>query len=243
MKPFLLVSTRPEEEALVSEYQAYLQSTGLSEDRLELAEFDLVGLPPVELGDYQGVFVAGSPYGNITAGTATSRTQRWVAEELREFFRQVLAAEIPCLATGTAMSLLTELLGGKVADEHMELSEVTWVTQTREGMEDPLLAGVAEDFLAYVSHTEAARELPAGAVRLAWSPNCPVQMFRHGQHIYATQFSPELDGEAIQRKTEMYADAGDFRVGDLDMLVGTGRHRTGGQQSALILRNFVKQFS
>lgn len=242
MKPYLLVSTRPEEEALVSEYQAYLRSTGLDEDRLELAEFDLIGLPPVNLTDYQGIFVAGSPYGNTTLGTRVSKTQQWVAEELRDFFGQVLDAGVPVLATGTAMSLLAEKLGGTVAEDNEELSEISSVTVTREGREDPLLEGVGEEFLAYVTHTESVRELPNGAERLAWSVNCPVQMFRQGDSIYGLQFSPELDGEAIQEKIDAYADAGDFGIGDLDMLVSTGRHETGTQKAAGVLKNFVKVF-
>ena len=242
MKPFLLVSTRPEEEALVSEYQAYLRSSGLEEDRLELAEFDLIGLPPMTLSDYQGIFVAGSPYGNTTLGTRVSKTQQWVAEELREFFSQVLEARVPVLATGTAMSLLVEELGGTVAEDNEELSEISSVAITREGRDDPLLADTGEEFLAYVTHTEAVRELPEGAVRLAWSLNCPVQMFRQEDHIYGMQFSPELDAEAIQQKLDAYADAGDFGIGDLDMLVSTGRHQTGSQKAASILRNFVKKF-
>ncbi len=243
MKPFLLVSTRPEEEALVSEYQAYLHSSGLDENRLELAEFDLIGLPPVNLEDYQGIFVAGSPYGSATAGGEPSKTQRWVAEELRDFFRQALEAQVPLLATGTAMSMLLEEVGGTVREDPEELSEVMTITLTREGREDPLLAGVGEEFLAYVTHTEVASQLPEGAERLAWSLNSPIQMFRFGDRVYGAQLSPELDGEAIRRKIEAYADAGDFGIGDLDMLVSTGRHQTGAQKSAKILQNFVSIFS
>lgn len=242
MKPYLLVSTRPEEEALVSEYQAYLLASGLPQERLELAEFDLLGLPPVNLAEYQGVFVAGSPYGNTALSGGVSKTQAWVAEELRDFFDQVVEAGVPCLATGTAMTILAKVLGGTVSSDHGELSEITQITLTREGREDPILAGVEEDFLAYTSHTESCEDVPGDGVRLAWSLNCPIQMFRIGENMYATQFSPELDAEAMQAKIEAYTDAGDFGVGDLDMLVATGRHQTGSQQAALVLKNFVKVF-
>ncbi len=243
MKPFLLVSTRPEEEALVSEYQAYLRSTGLSEDQLQLAEFDLLGLPPVEFEDYAGILVAGSPYGDTTLGSQKSKTQQWVAEELREFFEGALAAQLPLLATGTAMTILATALGGRVDSDHQELSEVMRVTLTREGRDEPITKGLGEDFLAYITHTESVAHLPEGAVRLAWSANCPVQMFRSGDRTFAVQFSPELDAEAIAEKLEAYADAGDFGIGDLDMLVSTGRHETGSQKSAIILKNFVEMFS
>lgn len=239
MKPFLLISTRPEEEALVSEYQAYLHASGLTEDQLELAEFDLIGLPPIDLSDYQGVFVAGSPYGNATVHGKVSKTQRWVAEELRVFFSQVLESDTPCLATGTSMTILAELLGGSTTDEYPELSQVTEVSTTREGRSDPLLAGMNDTFLAYVSHAESCADVPKGAQRLAWSLNCPIQALRYREKTYAVQFNPELDAEAIALQIDAYADAGDFGVGGVDTLVATGRHSEGNHQACQILRNFV----
>ncbi|MSS83318.1 glutamine amidotransferase [Actinomycetaceae bacterium WB03_NA08] len=242
MNPFLLVSTRPDEEALDSEYQAYLRATGLDSEQLDLAEFDLIGLPPIDLSRYRGVFVAGSPYGNATVDGKVSHTQRWVGEELRVLFQQILDTDIPCLATGTAMTILGQTIGATVGEDHAELASIAEITLTSEGRQDPLLEGMPEDFFAYVSHTESCEELPEGAHRLAWSLHCPIQMFRHGKYVYATQFNPELDAEAIQRQLEAYADAGDFGIGDADMLVGTGRHTEGNHLAGRILRQFVKYF-
>lgn len=239
MKPFLLISTRPEEEALVSEYQAYLKASGLSREELELAEFDLIGLPPIDLNRYQGVFVAGSPYGNATVEGRTSKTQHWVAEELRVFLRQMLSSEVPCLCTGTAMTILADLLGGPITDEHVELGEIAEVTVTHEGRQDPLFAGVPEAFVAYVSHSESCESLPEGATRLAWSLNCPIQALRFGAHTYAVQFNPELNAEAINSQITAYAEAGDFGAGDADVLVTIGRHARSEHGAAQILRNFV----
>ncbi len=242
MKPFLLVSTRPEEDALVSEYQAYLHASGLAEHELELAEFDLIGLPPIDLTLYQGVFVAGSPYGNVSVHGQVSETQQWIADELRIFFNQVIDAGTPLMVTGTAMTILNELLGGTVTTRYAEPPQVVDVTLTREGREDPVVSSLAEDFLAYVNHTDACDELPDNAVRLGWSINCPIQTVRYGESVYAVQFNPELDAEAINKQLEAYADAGDFGVGGIDVLVETGRHTEGKHLAGQILRNFVGVF-
>ena len=62
----------------------------------------------------------------------------------------------------------------------------------------PVAGGPARRrFEAFVGHKEAVRDLPAHAVRLASSPACPVQAFRVGQHVYATQFHPELDIDGL----------------------------------------------
>lgn len=240
MKPFLLISTRPEEEALVSEYQAYQRATGLPEEELELAEFDLIGLPPIDLSRYQGVFIAGSPYGNATVHGRVSKTQRWVAEELRVFLSQVLDSDVPCLATGTSMTILAGLLGAPITDQYPELSQVTEVMVTREGRDNPILEGMPESFLAYVSHAESCAAVPDGAERLAWSLNCPIQMLRYPPNVYGVQFNPELNAEAISRQLAAYEDAGDFGVGGVDTLVGTGRLGEGTHHAARILRNFVE---
>ena len=66
------------------------------------------------------------------------------------------------------------------------------------------------DFAAYGGHKEAMVALPAGAVQLATSQACPVQAFRVGSNVYATQFHPELDLEGICTRIEVYKNAGYF---------------------------------
>jgi len=84
------------------------------------------------------------------------------------------------------------------------------VTLTPEGQADPLFAGVPAEFTAYGGHKEAMVRLPPGAVQLATSAACPVQAFRVGANVYATQFHPELDLEGICTRIEVYKDAGYF---------------------------------
>ena len=62
----------------------------------------------------------------------------------------------------------------------------------------------------FLGHKEAVRRLPDGAVLLASSTTCPVQAFRLGEHVYATQFHPELDVEGLCLRIEIYRDYGYF---------------------------------
>lgn len=245
MKPFLLVSTRPEEEALASEYQAYLRSSGLESGELELAEFDLIGLPPVEPERYSGVFVAGSPYGGAADGYV-SASQKMVREELTSLFQQLLDAGTPILATGSSMAILAEVLGLPTSAEYAEFGEVTEIEVTREGKEDPVFGDLPSRFPAYVNHAEAVEELPSpaaqSAVRLAWSLNTPIQAFRAGEHVYAVQFSPELDAGLMQAKMQAFQDAGDTGIGDTESLVTAGRYGDGGQAAGRVLSGFVRVF-
>ena len=47
-------------------------------------------------------------------------------------------------------------------------------------------------------------------MRLASSPACPVQAFRVGRHVYATQFHPELDIHGLCTRIDVYRHAGYF---------------------------------
>lgn len=46
-------------------------------------------------------------------------------------------------------------------------------------------------------HSDAI-ELPAQAERLAWTENCEVQAFAHGEAVLGLQFHPEVDADAMQ---------------------------------------------
>lgn len=243
MKPFLLVSTRPEEEALDSEYQAYLKGSGLEPDQLDLAEFDLVGLPPIDPEKYAGVFVAGSPYGTAGEDGYVSSTQAWVRSELEDLFRQLLEADTPILATGTAATILGTVVGAAVSGENAEYGEVVDIELDRLAKDDPIFGGLSRVFLAYVNHGEAIDELPEGTVRLARSLNTPVQAFRYDPYTYAVQFNPELDADAIAVQIEAFIDAGDLGLADSESLVGMGRHTQGTHSAAQILRAFAEHFS
>ena len=242
MKPFLLVSTRGEEEALDSEYQAYLSASGLERDELELAEFDLLGLPPIEPKDYAGVFVAGSPYGGASDDLYVSQTQQDVRAELSDLFTQLLEAGTPLLATGTAMTVLGEVLGATVSATNAEFAELVDIELTDEGKKDPVLSESPAVFIAYANHSEAIDELPEGSVRLARSLYAPIQIVRHGENVYATQFNPELDAGLISSKAQAFEDAGDTGFGDVEALVAAGRYTSGTHAAASVIKGFARHF-
>ena len=90
------------------------------------------------------------------------------------------------------------------------------VTLTDAGASDPILAELPPTFNAFVGHKEAIRSLPDSATLLASSPTCPVQMFRVGANVYATQFHPELDVDGIILRIHAYADHGYFAADELE---------------------------
>lgn len=244
MKPFLLVSTRPEDEAIEAERHSFLRASGLGEDELEQVRLDLLGLPDIDVHAYSGIMVAGSPYGTTTPDERKSATQKHTEAELEHLFTQITDAATPCLATGYGMEVAAWLRGGAVTTKWAEPPSMVEIVLTRAGAEDPLLRGLpTTGFSTYVGHHEAVEEAPEGAVVLARSLSCPIQMMRLAPTFYTTQFNPELDSDVISQRLSAYEDAGYSGADDLASLVLIGRSGEGHHQAGRILANFVEIFT
>ena len=83
--------------------------------------------------------------------------------------------------------------------------------------------------------------LPPGAVLLATSAACPVQMFRVKQNLYATQFHPELDLPGLLTRVRVYQHAGYFPPAELDALVAAAPPAVVTEPGRM-LANFVARY-
>ena len=106
--------------------------------------------------------------------------------------------------------LLGTYCGTEISTKYSEPIGGVDIEVTAEGKQDPLLAGVTSTFRALVGHKEACAGVPAGAVLLATSKTCPVQMFRIGENVYATQFHPEADQNEFILRINAYKHHGYF---------------------------------
>ena len=93
-----------------------------------------------------------------------------------------------------------------------------------------------------MGHKEAVSRLPAGAVLLAGSTTCPVQAFRLGRHVYATQFHPELDAEGLVHRLMIYRDHGYAAPDALEHAAAAARAASVTEPPRL-LRRFVELFA
>jgi GMP synthase (glutamine-hydrolysing) len=113
---------------------------------------------------------------------------------------------------------------------------------TEAGEQDPLFKHAGSQFGAYVGHKEAISKLPAHAVTLAYSESCPVQAFRVGSRVYATQFHPELDLDGLATRVEVYKYAGYFEPDEGDAVMAAAR-ASGVAEIPNILERFVELFA
>ena len=105
MRPFLLLSSRAEDQATAEEDGAFLRCTGLTEHELRPLRMEAAPLPDLRLDDYAGIFVGGSPFNTSDPEPSKSAVQRRVEGELRALLDEVVARDFPffgaCYGVGT----------------------------------------------------------------------------------------------------------------------------------------------
>jgi GMP synthase (glutamine-hydrolysing) len=242
VKPFLLLAIRADDAAADNEYESFRACAGLHERDLRRHRLEQRPLGNVDLRDWSGIFLGGGPFNASDPEGSKSPVQRRVEAELRGLFDQVVSADFPFLGACYAIGTLGGHQGAVVDRRYAESIGAVPVTLTREGRQDPLLAGLPATFDAFVGHKEAISGLPDHAVLLASSPTCPVQAFRVGSAIYTTQFHPELDAAGLCTRIEVYKHAGYFDPAQAGELKAQA-HRSNVTCPPAILRRFARRYA
>jgi GMP synthase (glutamine-hydrolysing) len=217
--PFLLLSSRGEDLAAEEEYAAFLACTKLPAERLHRIRLEAGPLPRLRLDDYAGILLGGGPFNSSDPEESKSAVQRRVERELAGLLDEVVARDFPFFGACYGVGTLGVHQGGAVDRTHAEPIGAVRIELTDDGLSDPVLDGVPERFDAFVGHKEACRVLPPSATLLASSAGCPVQMFRVGRNVYATQFHPELDVAGIITRVRVYQHAGYFEPAEMNDLI------------------------
>jgi GMP synthase (glutamine-hydrolysing) len=242
VKPFLLLAIRPEAVAADEEYAAMLRCTGLDEPQLRRIRLEQAPLAPVDLNCWSGIVLGGGPFQASDPESAKSATQRRVEADLAALFDHVVQHDFPFLGACYGIGTLGQHQGAVVDRTYGEPIGGAFIELTSEGWQDPLLQIAGSPFGAYVGHKEAIRTLPPHVVSLASSPSCPVQAFRVGTRVYATQFHPELDLAGLATRIQVYRHAGYFPPDQADAVLATAR-ASGVTETPNLLRRFVELFA
>jgi GMP synthase (glutamine-hydrolysing) len=216
VKPFLLLGTRAEDPAADNEYAAFLGFTGLEESLLHRVRLERGPLGRVDLDAWSGIFLGGGPFNSSDEPALKSPVQQRVEAELGALLDEVVERDFPFLGACYGIGVIGTHRGAVIDRTFSEPIGPVPITLSPEGRDDPLLSDLPEHFDAFVGHKEAVSHLPEHAVLLASSPGCPVQAFRVGSNVYATQFHPELDIAGLVTRIEVYKHAGYFEPHEAD---------------------------
>lgn len=242
MKPFLILQLRAHDKAADDEFEAILRFGGLAKDEVRRIRIEKEGVPTVDLDDYSAVIMGGGPSNVSDAVAKKSPEQKRFESDLEPLLDQVLEKDFPFLGACYGIGALTAHLGGSVSKEkYSEEVGPVQVHLTEAAAEDDLINTLPKEFTAFVGHKEACQEVPEGAVLLASSDTCPVQMIRIGQNVYGTQFHPELDVQGIIVRVNTYKYDGYFPPEDAEKVIDNCRDCVV-TEPPKILKNFVEKY-
>jgi GMP synthase (glutamine-hydrolysing) len=242
VRPFLLIGIRAEDVAADDEYAAMLRCAGLDEQQLRRFRMEQAPLGDVDLDQWSGIILGGGPFQASDPEEAKSLTQRRVEAELATLLDAVVERDFPFLGACYGIGTLGRHQGAVVDRTYAEPIGGVHITLTPAGRRDPLFSAAGSEFGAYAGHKEAIRKLPGHAETLAVSPSCPVQAFRVGRRVYATQFHPELDLDGLATRVEVYKYAGYFAPEDADAVMAAAR-ASGVTETPNLVGRFVELFA
>jgi GMP synthase (glutamine-hydrolysing) len=196
---------------------------GRTIDAFTLNVGDGEGLPQgVELGDFDGAWISGSPLNVYRPEQPTVREQLVLA-------RAIWDAGVPAFGSCWGLQLMTAALGGTVRlnPNGREIGVARRIAPTAAGRAHPLYAGKADAFDALCSHEDEVATLPAGAELLASNAVSRVQAMavRDGQKsFWGVQYHPEFDFDSVAAiialRTDRHLDEGLARdAGEVETIV------------------------
>jgi GMP synthase (glutamine-hydrolysing) len=242
VKPFLFLAIRAEDVAADEEYAAMLRCTGLDEAQLRRVRLEQGPADLPHLDDWSGIILGGGPFQASDPEEKKSAAQRRAEIYLSALLDEVVPRDFPFFGACYGIGTLGRHQGAVVDRTYAETISGVFLELTAEGCRDPLLGIAGSRFGAYVGHKEAISSLPAHAVALASSPACPVQAFRVGSRVYATQFHPELDLDGLATRVEVYRYAGYFDPDEADAVLAAAR-ASGVTEIPNLLGRFVELFA
>jgi len=241
VKPFLLLAIRAEDAAADNEYDSFLTLAGLDERELHRIRLEQRALGDVDLRDWSGIMLGGGPFNYTDPEELKTPVQRRVEADLEGLLDRVVGEDFPFLGACFGIGALGRHQGAVVDRRFAEPVGAIEVTLTPPGRRDPLLGELPTAFEAFTGHKEAISRLPGHAVLLASSAGCPVQAFRVGANVYATQFHPELDVAGLYTRIEVYKHAGYFDPDQADEIKAQAA-RSHITWPTAILRGFAERY-
>jgi GMP synthase (glutamine-hydrolysing) len=240
-RPFLILQLRPEDDTSDSEFEAILKHAALDAANTHRLRIEKGGIPELSMDDYAAVIVGGSPFDISTPQQEKTPIQVKIEADFRRLFDEVVANDIPFLGACSGCGLLGSYLGTPISRKYGEPVGGATVRVTEAGRNDSLLADFPDEIAVLCGHKEACDTVPRGATLLLSNDACPVQMFRIGKNVYATQFHPEGDGEGFTVRIHAYKHHGYFPAEEAEaLIIAVNREDT--PYAREILRRFVARY-
>lgn len=162
---------------------------GATVDIASPADSDSRRFKPIDIAEYDAVFLTGSP---MHVYHETIEVDRQL-----DFMRTVFASGVPSFGSCAGLQVATAAAGGKVRQmpQRMEAGIARRISATKAGRQHPLLAGRPGSWDAPAIHGDEVEALPEGAIVLASNSVTEIQAaeIRFDKSIFwGVQYHPEL---------------------------------------------------
>jgi len=241
-KPVLILQLHPEDATSDSEYRCFLKYGGLLAENTQRIRIEKHGIPKnLDVTAYSAIIVGGSPFDISTPEHKKSNMQKVIEADFISLLEKVVSLDKPFLGACSGNGLLGNYLGTRISTTFAEAVDCVTLEITDQGERDKLLTGFPRQIDVLLGHKEAVDSTPEGAILLMTGKNCPVQMFRVGENVYATQFHPEADAEEFNLRIDIYQNHGYFAAHEADTIKNrVGKKKTPYAQE--ILRRFAEYY-
>jgi GMP synthase (glutamine-hydrolysing) len=173
----------------------------------------------------------------ITGSSANVPTREpWIVRA-EDWLRDVFATGLPTFGICFGHQILAQALGGEVV-KNPRGREIGTKKITKRA-DDPIFAGLPDEFTANVTHLDTVGRLPPGATSLARSPLEDHHAIRFSETCYGVQFHPEIDADVMRGYIETRREILAAEGLDADRLHADV---TDAHTGAETLRNFVRCF-
>ncbi len=145
------------------------------------------GVFPDKASDYDGYIITGSP-------VSVNENSRWI-RKLLGFIRQLDDSKIPTFGACFGHQAIAMALGGKV-----EKSGKGWglgIVETGYSDFAPWMQPQQSTMTLFAAHEDQVTRLPKGAVVLGGSEFCPYGSYRIGDHVFTTEYHPEMTPDFV----------------------------------------------
>ena len=195
LQSLVALGSRPYDSQFIDQVSRQLPA-GESLETFTLNVGDGEGLPQgVQLGDFDGAWLSGSPLNVYRPEQPTVREQLDLA-------RAVWEAGVPAFGSCWGLQLMTAALGGTVHlnPDGREIGVARRIAPTEAGRRHALYEGKQGAFDALCSHEDEVDTLPAGAELLASNAVSRVQAMaieEEGKSFWGVQYHPEFDFASV----------------------------------------------
>ena len=189
-------------------FRSLMAADGVEWDAVELDEGGTI--PPLE--PYDALWVMG---GAMDVWDVDEHP--WLIAEKRAIRRWVRELDRPFLGICLGHQLLADALGGTCGPQRPPEVGVYEVELTPEGASDRFTAGLPRAGKGLQWHSVRVAEPPEGAIVLASSPACRVQIMRVGDRAFGLQYHVEAEAGVVRE----WACVPDYRAA-LEKIHGGG---------------------